>query len=123
MANDKLQDEKLNLFINRLKTIKSQQFLDFLNEKNVNTVCAMCGHDGEQIVDETGHTTLSDIMEGISPNSFVTFYHHQPATPGDSDINYYYKLTCDHCGFITTHSVRNVLIWLDSKFEGEGENE
>ncbi|MEQ5135863.1 hypothetical protein [Providencia alcalifaciens] len=119
MNQQESQDKQYKLFIERLKTITSQQFLDFLDEKKVNTVCAMCGHDGEQIVDETGHTTLEDVQKGNPPNSFVTFYHHQPAIPGDSDINYYYKLTCSHCGFITTHSVRNVLIWLDSKSDGD----
>ncbi|MEY0877292.1 hypothetical protein [Providencia manganoxydans] len=121
MNDQKSDDEKLKAFIDKLKTITSKQFIEFLDERNVNTICVMCGEDGKQVIDETDHSTMHDIMNNNPPNTFVTFFHHQAATPGDSDINYYYKLTCSHCGFITTHSVRNVLEWLESRLKEENQ--
>lgn len=72
-------------------------------------MCSMCHQAGEQIIDETD---FKDIPSKPSVNRFVTFFHHQPVIHGDSDINYYYKLTCHPCGYITTYSVRPVLRWL-----------
>lgn len=106
-------DEKKEAFFKRLRQVTVDEFVTFLEAKDVTTICSMCGHDGKQIIDNTDHVTLDDLLKNQEPQSFVTFFHHQPAIPGDSDINYYYKTTCDHCGYITTHSVAHVLKWLE----------
>jgi hypothetical protein len=104
-------EEKLKAFYKRMERVTAGHFLAFLNAKNVTPICPMCGTDGEQLFDETHHQSLEDMTAGTS---FMTYFRHTPVNPGDSDINYYYKMTCSHCGFITTHGVTPVLNWIDS---------
>ncbi|MBN3207511.1 hypothetical protein H5A35_08800 [Pectobacterium brasiliense] len=112
MNNQQKENEKA--LIERLKQVTADQFVNFLSAKRVTTMCPMCGEDGQQVIDETYRETLEDMISGKPASSFVTFFHHQPAIPGNSDINYYYKMTCDNCGYITMHSVKNLLAWADN---------
>ncbi|MDR5610993.1 MULTISPECIES: hypothetical protein [unclassified Arsenophonus] len=96
-------------FNREIKTITVDDFNAFLRHKNIATMCSMCHQVGEQIIDETD---FENFQEKPSANRFVTFFHHQPVIHGDNDINYYYKLTCHHCRYITTYSVSAVLRWL-----------
>lgn len=107
-------DEKLKAFYKRLEQVTSKQFNKFLDVKGVMTTCQQCGVDGEQIIAESGRATLEEVLKGQKGISFVTFFRHDPAHPGDSDANYYYKMSCANCGYITTYGVTPVLQWLDS---------
>ncbi|EIG9086441.1 hypothetical protein V4F78_003910 [Serratia marcescens] len=114
-------EEKKKAFYKRLEQVSSKQFVNFLDAKGVTTKCPQCGVDGEQIIAESGRATLEDLIKGQEGKSFVTFFRHEPAHPGDSDANYYYKMSCANCGYITTYGVTPVLQWLDSlKSEEEG---
>lgn len=74
----------------------------------------MCSSTGEQIISETTKASLAELVESKKrTQTFVTFFRHTPAKSTDTDANYYYKLSCDHCGFITTHEIRQLLRWLD----------
>ena len=115
MDNASSQNVHIHEFVERLKTISGQQFLRYLNEKKIKTTCQMCGHNGRQVIDETNYTTVQDRLENREPHTFVTFFYHTPGIPVDSTNNYYYRLTCDNCGFITQHSTKYVLRWLDEK--------
>ncbi len=118
------QDDRQRLFIKRLEQVTPEQFVTFLAAKRVTAICPGCGREGEQVVDESNHITLDKLLKNDKPNVFVTFFKHQSATPGDSDINYFYKLTCAYCGYITMHSVSSVLRWLDDeKHQENGEHD
>ncbi|MDA5487891.1 hypothetical protein [Yersinia kristensenii] len=123
MSNEKYQMK--NEFYDALQQITAIDFINYLNEKNVTQICPMCGHDGEQIIAETSKRTLADLLhpEGDNKHSFVTYFRHDPAHPGDSPSNYYYKLTCDHCGFITTHAADWVLHWSETTKKNKEEDE
>lgn len=107
-------DEKQKAFYTRLEQVTLQQFVNFLDIRGVTTKCPQCGVDGEQIIAESGRVTFDDMLKGQAGKSFVTFFRHHPAHPGDSDANYYYKMSCSNCGYITTYGVTPVLQWLDS---------
>ncbi|MBW5829156.1 hypothetical protein [Yersinia kristensenii] len=110
-------------FFKRLEKITAKEFSKFLDTKGVTTTCPMCNSDGEQVFDETNHSTMADLFEGQSGQTFVTYFHHKPANPGDSDANYYYKMTCENCGYITTYGVTPVLKWFDSLQSKDVESE
>ncbi|WP_037430651.1 hypothetical protein [Serratia plymuthica] len=117
-------DEKQKAFYKRLERVTSKQFSSFLDAKGVTTKCPQCGIEGYQIIAESGHATLEDLLKGQEGKSFVTFFRHEPAHPGDSDANYYYKMSCANCGYITTYGVTPVLMWLDNLKSGdEGESD
>lgn len=118
--NDKQKD-----FIELLEGVTPELFTKFLDEKKVTAVCPMCKHVG-QIIPETFKTSLADILQAknasledvlenkITRTSFVTFYRHYPAQQhgADHDTNYYYKVNCENCGFVSMYTATMVLNWL-----------
>lgn len=107
-------DEKQKQFYKRLEKITARNFVLFLEVKNVTTICPMCQADGKQTIAETHKSNLGDLLNVGNGHAYVTFFRHDPAHPGDHDNNYYYKLTCEDCGYITTHGVSPVLKWFES---------
>ncbi|WP_426762357.1 hypothetical protein ACP6EW_20770 [Hafnia paralvei] len=107
-------NNKQKAFFNRLELVTANDFVKFLDAKGVTSICPMCGVEGAQIIDETRHVTLEDLTDDQQGRIFVTYFRHTPENPGDSDANYYYKMSCGNCGYITTHNVGPVLRWLDS---------
>lgn len=109
------ENTKIREFVERLKTVTGPRFFHYLNEKQVKTTCQMCGYNGRQIIDETNYTTSQDRLNNRPPRTFVTFYYHTPGIPVHSINHYYYRLICDNCGFVTQHSARYVINWLDNE--------
>ncbi|KGM26183.1 MULTISPECIES: hypothetical protein [Photorhabdus] len=108
-----------NKLIKKLETINADTFFKFLDAKKVTRICPMCHSVGEQVIAETSKAAVADLLHGQSVSkTFVTFFRHAPEQPTDSDANYYYKLSCDNCGYITTHEVRSVLHWLSQQEKG-----
>lgn len=115
MDNTSPNNVQILEFVERLKTVTGPEFFHYLNDKKVKTTCLMCGHNGRQIIDETHYTTAQDKLDSKPPQTFVTFYYHTPGIPADSINHYYYRLICDNCGFVSQHSARYVINWLDKK--------
>lgn len=99
----------------RLEQVTAQQIWDFFDAQDVTSICLMCKADGSQILDVTEHRTGVELFSVPEKpgNTFPTYYHNTPLTPGDKDLNYYYKFTCAKCGFITMHSIAPILHWID----------
>lgn len=115
MDNISPENPKIREFVERLKTVTGPRFFHYLNDKQVKTTCQMCGYNGRQIIDETNYTTSQDRLDNKPPRTFVTFYYHTPGIPAHSINHYYYRLICDNCGFVTQHSARYVINWLDNE--------
>lgn len=96
-------------FIKRLEGVSAEDFFSFLDEKGVSYVCPICDVDGQNLA-ETNKVNAADPTKGIT---FVTYFKYHASNGTDSDENYFYKLTCANCGFISTYSVTSVLNWLD----------
>lgn len=119
MDNTSPNNVQIREFVERLKTVTGPRFFHYLNAKQVKTTCLMCGYNGRQIIDETNYTTAQDRLDNKPPHTFVTFYYHTPGIPADSINHYYYRLICDNCGFVTQHSARCVINWLDEEEQRE----
>lgn len=119
--NNSINNKKA--FFHKLEQVKAKDFTKFLDAKGVTTICPMCGRDGEQVFDQTSSETMKDLLDMTEGQTFVSFFRHSPQNPGDSDTNYYYKMFCGNCGYITTHSVSPVLRWLDSLQSKDSESE
>ncbi|MEM8320629.1 hypothetical protein Q4R72_14240 [Morganella morganii] len=115
MDNSSPDNVQIREFVERLKTVTGSRFFNYMNYKQVKTTCLMCGHNGRQVIDETNYTTAQDRLDNKPPRTFVTFYYHTPGIPADSINHYYYRLICDNCGFVTQHSARYVINWLDEE--------
>lgn len=104
--------EKRQMFKKRLDSITPQLFFQFLDEKNVTSKCLGCGAEGLQETATSGKTDMARLHSGKASVEFVTYFRFEPGHPGDSDQNYYYKSSCENCGFVTMHAVTPVLKWV-----------
>lgn len=111
----KEMEEKRQMFKKRLESITPQLFFRFLDAKNVTSKCHGCGADDSQETATSGKTDLASLHSGKASVEFVTYFRLEPGHPGDSDQNYYYKSSCENCGFVTMHAVTPVLRWIDSQ--------
>ncbi|HIE3617350.1 TPA: hypothetical protein ACXLW9_000338 [Yersinia enterocolitica] len=102
--------------------ILTDDFLNFLDKNSVTTNCVMCGN-GVAIVSET---VKSSAASPYHTTDYVTLFKHEPVIPTEHDLNYYFMLHCERCGFNTTFSARKVHNWLtiqQLKESTEGKNE
>ncbi|WP_200885958.1 hypothetical protein [Aeromonas hydrophila] len=116
----KEMEDKRQAFKYRLESITPQLFFRFLDAKNVTGKCLSCGADGLQETATSGKTDLASLCSGKADVEFVTYFRLEPGHPGDSDQNYYYKSSCENCGFVTMHAVTPVLRWIDSQEQAGG---
>lgn len=103
-------NQQLDLFKKRLEEITADIFFKFLDEKGASSICPICGCDDQSIA-ETKHIIVGP--SGGTSSTFVTYFKYYPNNNTDSDTNYFYKLTCINCGFISTYSVTSVLDWIE----------
>lgn len=107
--------------INHFNTVTTEDFFRFLDKNSVTTNCPMCGN-GVSIVSET---IKQDLLNPHNKVAYVTLFKHEPVIPTEHNLNYYYLLHCEKCGFNTTFSANIVYKWLSdlsSQESKEGKN-
>ncbi|MBK0002202.1 hypothetical protein [Erwinia sp. S38] len=101
-------DDKDMSYFKMFNSLKTDDFIRFLDRNNVTTTCAVCTHE-VAIVAETMKIAASD---NSVETAFATLYKHETAINTIHPQNFYYKLHCEKCGFITTFTAPVIFNWL-----------
>ncbi len=99
--------------------VTTDDFFLFLDKNSVTNNCPMCGN-GAAVVSET---IRQDVLSPYQRVAYVTLFKHVPVIPTEHELNYYYFLRCDKCGFNTTFSAKNVYDWLLKHKKSESKEE
>lgn len=101
--------------VERYNNVTTDDFFLFLDKNSVTANCPMCGN-GTAVVSETIKQSIKPPYERVA---YVTLFKHVPVIPTEHELNYYYFLRCDKCGFNTTFSAKNVYDWLSEHKNNE----
>ncbi|EIF5325949.1 hypothetical protein [Citrobacter amalonaticus] len=102
---------------NDLNKITTEEFFRFLDKNSVTTDCPMCKHNTFLVSETVKH----DLEAPQQQTAYVTLFKHDPIIPTEHDLNYYYLLHCEKCGFTTTFSAQTVYKWLTEHSVKENE--
>lgn len=88
--------------------VLTEDFMRFLDKNSVTTTCVMCGN-GTAIVSET---IKANVLTPHIQTNYATLFRHEPVIQTQHNLNYYYMLHCEKCGFNTTFAASRVYNWL-----------
>lgn len=94
-----------------------EEFVEYLIDKNVSTVCPSCGQDNAFISSETdGENAVQTRADAVVFNTQTMSMGILPSV-GETIISL--SVVCDSCGYIRSFSAQNVYKWLDEKQKTE----
>lgn len=103
--------------VDRFNQVKTEDLFTFLDQNSVTTECPMCKHNTFLV----SETVKQGVNQPQTQTAYVTLFRHEPVIPTEHNLNYYYLLHCERCGFTTTFSAQTVYNWLTKHSAKESE--